>query len=476
MTTVSPPRSEPASASAGAVSLPADAGQPAVAPAAPTASSRREHPVLSTLSRHVLLDGFGIVIDLERSHGCRMYDAVSERELIDLYAFFASLPVGFNHPAFDAPDVQEELLLAARTKVANSDVYTASYARFVETFARVAGLPPLERFFFVDGGSLAVENALKTAMDWKVRKNLAAGRGERGTEILHFRHAFHGRSGYCLSLTNTDPRKTELFAKFPWPRVETPALDFRLPPAERAQVAAAAEARVEAQIREILAARGTDIAAIILEPIQGEGGDNHFRGEWLRTLRRICDETETLLIFDEVQCGLGITGKTWACEHFDVRPDLLAFGKKVQICGVLAGPRLDEVPDNCFRLPSRINSTWGGNLADMVRSTQYLRIIEQERLVENAATVGAFFLAELEELARENPLITAPRGRGLMLAFDLPDAACRDRLHAGLFAAGVLALKCGERSIRVRPALDITEAVVAEAMATLRGVVAELAA
>ena len=201
MTTASPSRSELAPAA------PVPPPRTAVAPAAPI--PRHQHPVLASLSRHVLLDGFGIVLDLERSHGCRLFDAVTERELIDLYAFFASMPIGFNHPAFDAPDVQEELLLAARTKVANSDVYTPAYARFVETFARVVGIPPLERFFFVDGGSLAVENAIKAAMDWKVRKNLAAGRGERGTEILHFRHAFHGRSGYCLSLTNTDPRKTK---------------------------------------------------------------------------------------------------------------------------------------------------------------------------------------------------------------------------------------------------------------------------
>ena len=95
-----------------------------------------------------------------------------------------------------------------------------------------------------------------------------------------------------------------------------------------------------------------------------------------------------LLIFDEVQCGLGTTGKTWCSQHFDVKPDLMAFGKKVQVCGVMAGPRLDEVEDNAFRLPSRLNSTWGGNFTDMVRSKHFLRIIEEENLVENAAGHG----------------------------------------------------------------------------------------
>ena len=154
-----------------------------------------------------------------------MYDEATGRRLIDLYGFFGSLTIGFNHPYFDEPSVKEDLLRAAKFKVANSDIYSEGYAEFVDAFSRVAGFPPLERYLFIEGGALAIENTLKAAMDWKVRKNLAAGRGERGTEILHFRHAFHGRSGYTMSLTNTDPRKTDLFAKFNWPRVSNPAID-----------------------------------------------------------------------------------------------------------------------------------------------------------------------------------------------------------------------------------------------------------
>src|SRR5882672_2615089 len=134
----------------------------------------------------------------------------------------------------------------------------------------------------------------------------------------------------------------------------------------------------ESEIRDFIDQRGIDICAIIIEPIQGEGGDNHFRGEWLQRLRKICDENEMLLIFDEVQCGMGATGRNWCCQHLNVLPDLLAFGKKAQVCGVMAGPRLDEVADNCFRLPGRINSTWGGNLTDMVRSRFCLEIIERD--------------------------------------------------------------------------------------------------
>ena len=424
--------------------------------------------VLETIEQHVLLDGFKVVVDLDKSRGPYLYNAVTNKRLIDLYGFFGSMPVGFNHPHFDDPDVQRDLLRAAKVKIANSDVYSEDYAEFVETFERVVGLPPLERYLFIEGGALAVENCLKAAMDWKVRKNMAAGHGERGTQVLHFRRAFHGRSGYTMSLTNTDPRKTDLFAKFDWPRVSCPYIDFSLSESEREADVIAREQKAEREIRDFIDQRNIDICAIIIEPIQGEGGDNHFRGEWLQKLRQICDENDILLIFDEVQCGMGATGSKWCCEHFDVVPDLLAFGKKAQVCGVMAGPRIDEVKDNAFRLSSRLNSTWGGNFTDMVRSTHFLRIVEKEHLVENAAKVGGYFLDQLRDLQKEEPLISAARGRGLFLAFDLPDAKTREQFWKGFFDLGVLTLRSGENSIRFRPPLDIATEVIDEAMDAMR--------
>lgn len=424
--------------------------------------------VLARLGRHVLVDGFKLVLDLEKCRGSRLVDAATGKTLLDLYGCFASLPVGFNHPRLDAPEVRRDLLLAARAKVANSDVYCTLYAEFVRAFHRLAGLPPLERYFFIEGGALAVENALKAAMDWKVRKNLAAGRGERGTAIVHFEGAFHGRSGYTMSLTNTDPLKVAHFAKFPWPRLPAPFQDFSLPPDERERDVVAKERQCAEKLRSLLEQQRDDIAAIIIEPIQGEGGDRHFRGEWLRTLRQICDENDVLLIFDEVQSGGGTTGRMWCCEHFDVQPDLLVFGKKIQACGVMAGPRLEEVPENVFHLPGRINSTWGGNLVDMVRSTHVLDLVHEERLLEHATRVGALFVQEMRRLAAEEPLISGVRGRGFMIAFDLPTPELRGEFYRGLFELGLLGLLSGPRSIRFRPALDLPEAAVGEAIDLLK--------
>ena len=202
--------------------------------------------VLGTIEQHVLLDGFKIVIDLEKSRGSYIYNAASDRPADRSLRILRFAAGWLQSSILRAGRCEARFVARGGIKIANSDVYSEGYARFVETFARVAGLPPLERYLFIEGGALAIENTLKAAMDWKVRKNMAAGRGERGTDVLHFRHAFHGRSGYTMSLTNTDPRKTDLFAKFDWPRVSNPSIDFSLPENEREADVIAREEKSEA--------------------------------------------------------------------------------------------------------------------------------------------------------------------------------------------------------------------------------------
>ncbi len=413
--------------------------------------------VRESLARHILVDGYHLVQDIEASHGVYLYDAARGRDVLDFFGHFSTNPVGFNHPKMANEEFRRRILPAALNKPANSDIYTTYMAEFVETFARTVPAAFRNRLFFIEGGAAAVENALKVAFDWKVRKNLAAGRGEIGSQIIHFRQAFHGRSGYTLSLTNTDPRKINYFPKFPWPRIVNPKLTFPLTEANVAETVAL-ERRAIAEIEQAVAAHGHDIAGLIIEPIQGEGGDNHFRPEFLRALRELADRHEFLLVFDEVQSGFGTTGRWWAFEHFGVEPDVFSFAKKSQVCGIAAGPRVDEV-DSVFKVSSRINSTWGGNLVDMVRCQRIIEIVEEDGLLENATRVGARLLEGFQTLAQTfQGKVSGARGRGLFVAFDLPDPDTRNRTLKALNESDVLGLASGERSIRMRPPLVLSAA------------------
>ncbi|NTY60270.1 L-lysine 6-transaminase [Mycolicibacterium sphagni] len=422
--------------------------------------------VRAVLARSILADGLDLVLDLERSSGSCLVDARDGKSYLDMFTFFASSALGMNHPALAGDSAfRTELAQAAINKPSNSDVYTVPMARFVDTFARVLGDPDLPHLFFVDGGALAVENALKVAFDWKSRHNEARGLDPAlGTRVLHLRGAFHGRSGYTLSLTNTDPIKVARFPKFDWPRIDAPYLR---PGADMD----ALEADAIRQARAAFAAHPHDIACFLAEPIQGEGGDRHFRPQFFVAMRALCDEYDALMIADEVQTGCGITGTAWAYQQLGFTPDVVAFGKKTQVCGVMAGRRVDDVPDNVFAVSSRINSTWGGNLVDMVRSRRILEVIEADGLFANATEMGAYLLAGLRELARELPdAVRDVRGRGLMCAFSLPTAEHRDAVLGALWERGVIMLSSGPDSVRFRPALTVTRTEIDRALAALREV------
>lgn len=413
--------------------------------------------VRERLARHVLTDGYHLTLDLRRSRGSWIVDAATGDRYLDLYAFYASAPLGINPPGVaDDPEFLALLAEAAVNKPTNPDIYTSQYADFVETFAQVLGDPALPHLFFIEGGALAVENALKCAFDWKSRHNEARGHSPRlGGKVLHLTRAFHGRSGYTLSLTNTDPVKTERFPAFDWPRIDVPAVTFPL--SEHLTEVVSAERRALSQADAAFRDNPRDIACFIAEPIQSEGGDNHMRPEFLQAMQRLCRDNDALFVLDEVQTGVGPTGTAWAYQQLGLEPDVVAFGKKVQLGGIMAGRRVDEVPDNVFRVSSRINSTWGGGLADMVRSRRLLEVIERDGLFDQAAATGSWLLGELAELGTRFPgLVSNVRGRGLMCAFDLPGAEERDLLLTILREQErVLLLPSGTRSVRFRPALTI---------------------
>ncbi|MGH9171904.1 MAG: L-lysine 6-transaminase [Acidimicrobiales bacterium] len=414
--------------------------------------------VHEVLSRHLLLDGYPIVLDLAKSHGSWIVDARDGTEYLDFYTFFASAPLGLNPPGLaDDASFMRELAQVAANKPANSDFQTSVMAGFVQTFTRVLGDPALPHLFFIEGGAAAVENALKVAFDWKSRRNEAAGRSrDLGSQVMHLQYAFHGRSGYTMSLTNTDPVKVDRFPKFDWPRISSPAVTFPL--ADNLAEVELAEAAALAEAEAAFEAHPHDIACFLAEPIQAEGGDRHLRAEFLRAMQDMCQRHDALFVLDEVQTGAGVTGTPWCYQQLGLEPDVVAFAKKIQCGGVMAGRRVDTEPSNVFEVSSRINSTWGGNLTDMMRSTRLLQIVESTDAISNAALAGAHLLGRIEALAVSMPsMVTNPRGRGLLCAVDLPSTAVRDEVLTAMRATEhVMALGCGERGLRFRPSLAVT--------------------
>jgi L-lysine 6-transaminase len=410
------------------------------------------------LARHMLADGLDLVFDYDKSHGSWLYDSRHGREYLDFMTFFGSTPIGYNHPKMKDPDFLRVLARVAQLKPSLADVYTVEYAWFVETFARIAIPSHLHYAFFIEGGALAVENTLKVAFDWKAG---ATARGawpaRRGQQILHFREAFHGRSGYTLSLTNTDPKKTDLFPKFRWPRVENPKLRFPVT-AEVEKDVAAAEQRALEQVKKAFEDNPDDIAAIIIEPIQAEAATTT---SGRRSCRPWSASRTTRVLLHR---GRGADGHRPHREDVGARTFRPDPGR----------PRLRQ-EDADLRLPRRPQG--GRGAAERVQGL----LAHQLHLGRRPHRHGP-----LRPLPRDRPggppgrqrargrgspparpsgvqadlggIMSNARGRGLMIAFDLPTPELRKKAHETLIANGLLLLTCGPRSIRFRPPLNLTAA------------------
>jgi L-lysine 6-transaminase len=420
-------------------------------------SAETAQETVQVLRRHVTGDFYDLVIDRERSIGSWIVDSRTGRRYLDMVGFYASSAIGHNHPRLTKdPAFTAQLQSIAGFKPSNPDFPTDVQARFTETLLRVLGDPELPYLLYIDGGALAVENALKVAFDWKTRHNGRRGVAVAGWRVLHLEKAFHGRSGYTLSLTNTDPAKTQLFPAFDWPRMPSPAVndmalwsDPDLTADERSALAAA-----EAAFRR----HPDEIACFVAEPIQCEGGDRHLRPAFLGAMQELCHRHDALFVLDEVQTGCGVTGSPWLYQQLGLAPDLVAFGKKTQVCGVMGGRRVSDEPQNAMRTPSRLSSTFGGNLIDMLRATRILEVIESDHLMEAAADRGRYLLDLLRASAADfKGVVEDPRGRGLLCAVDLTDGDLRDRVVTiAREKYDALFVGAGERTLRFRPALSVT--------------------
>jgi acetylornithine/N-succinyldiaminopimelate aminotransferase len=363
---------------------------------------------------------------IESGHGVWVRDD-DGRELIDLVGGIGVNVLGHAHPA-----VRQALSEQSARLIHTSNLYFT--AAQVELAERLVATAFSARVFLCNSGSEASETAIKLVRKW--------GRSRRGgaTGMVVLKGGFHGRTLGALAAT-AQPRYREPFEPLPPGFVH-----------------------VAADLDAIAAAAGEGIAAVMLEPIQGETGVVPLPDELVAGVRALCDERDLLLVVDEVQTGMGRTGRWWAHQHAGVTPDVMTVAKGlgggVPVAAVLAGPRADVFE------PGDHGSTFGGNPLATAVACAVLRTIEDERLVDRAARMGEYLRESLLSLRSEGVPVGTVRGRGLMLALvlDKPIAAAAGR---AALDSGVIVNAIGDSVLRLLPALTITEEEVDEAVRRL---------
>lgn len=431
---------------------------------------------IKKLQKTILVDSYPKIWNFKKSINSTLFD-LDGHKYLDFHGGFGSNPIGWNHPVL-IEKMEEEPMSLYVNKPANSDFYSTKLVEYVDKMNTT--LPKgYDKLFFIDGGSNAVENALKVAFDWKYKmfKKYFDNKGSYNPKIIYLENCFHGRGGYTMSLTNTDPKKVALFPKFNnWIRIKnktsrTYGLSHQdtfistknYPKYDKCNkliddIEREGKVNIVKEFLDIEKYNDLrDIAAVIVEPIRCEGGDIYPTLSSLRFINDYCKNNDILFIVDEVQTGFGTTGKWWCFEHFNhLNPDIVSFGKKSQQCGIFAGRRIDYVENNCFAQSSRISSTWGGNLIDMVRATHIIDIINDDNLLNNAKMLGNYWTNEMHQLPTiYKQYISNIRNLGLLMAFDLPSNESRNKVLKEMENNGLLALGCGRKTIRLRPNLAV---------------------
>jgi len=362
----------------------------------------------------------------DRGAGAMLLD-VDGNVFLDLNAAIAVCSTGHAHP-----DVVEAIREQAGRLLhySASDFYLPIYGETCAVLDEIAPMRGPAKSFLTNSGTEAVEAAIKLARHETNRQY-----------VIAFIGGFHGRSYGAVSLTASSAKYHEGFGPM-------------LPGVVHAPFGADdTDHYIEKVIFKRLV-KPHEIAAIVVEPVQGEGGYTIPPQGWLRYLRDLCTEHGILLVADEVQSGMGRTGKMWAVEHWDIEPDILLSGK-----GIASGMPLGAMIARADLMNWQVGahgSTYGGNPLSCAAALASIRLI-REGLTENAARVGAFMLARLREIAARQPIITTVRGLGLMVGVEFADGGTADAVEIECFQHGVLTLRAGDSTIRMSPPLVVNE-------------------
>lgn len=411
--------------------------------------------LIEELGRYVIADVKPFVVDLARCEGMWL-GTVEGQRLFDWAGYYASKLIGHNHPGLYEPEYVERLVRAANNKVANPDFLTPECLEYYRTVHRLAPRcmrnPRLE-VYAVNSGAEAVENMMKYFVNLFHQQRGGCPRPGEARRFLYFQQAFHGRTVFALNVTQTiDPVATKDFHGFMPGNVQVPfpAVNTSAPAAENHRRTRESLEIVAEMLRRF---RG-ELVGIIVEPIQGAGGHRVAERAFFQGLSELAHTHEVFLGFDEVQTAGGPTGDLFMADQLDLPypPQAVATAKKFGAGVVyMLHPMTDK---------GVLDSTWGGTLSDMVRFVQEMKIVEREGLVAAAAVKGARLARGLWRLARRYPdRISNVRGMGLYQGFSLATPELRAQLvRTALQEECLLLLGAGNRSIRTRPNLSVTEA------------------
>ena len=427
-----------------------------------TAPPRYPGPVsqamIAEMQRYVVYHPWPFAVDLAQCSGMSLA-TVDGQTIFDWAGYYGSKLIGHNHPRLQEPEYLRSLTLAANNKVANPDFLTPECLAYYRLLHRLcpASMRNSEsrEVYAVNSGAEAVENMLKYLLSWHNAKRQRGGHSRSSTRrFLYFDQAFHGRTVYALQVTQTlDPVATQDFhglAASGNIKVPFPAIDNDAPEAEN-------DARTRQSltlIESILSQMGEEIVGIIVEPIQGAGGQRTAQPAWFRGLSALCHKYDVGFGVDEVQTSAGPTGTLFAIDQFDLPypPHAVAVGKKFAVGALFMREPLADI--------GVLDSTWGGSLADMVRFCREWQVVEDEKLVEAAASGGEQLASGLRGLqARFPDSIRNIRGMGLYQGFTLRQPGARAALaETALQEHDLLLLGAGADSIRTRPNLSVTPA------------------
>lgn len=371
---------------------------------------------------------FNIKADFNKSHGSYVFDKTTKQSYLDFMGMYSSLAIGYNHEIFGS-DYLQEIQDVSKQKIVNCEMLSDEYESFFDKFKHFTSTYPGVNYAFTCTGALANEAAIKTAMWYK-------GPTPDGY-ILSIKNSFHGINSVGNIITTRfngiSERLGELPGKGVWPQVST----------------------ITDAIHHIKNS-GKNLQGIIIEPIQATFGDNYLDINELKDLRKVCTDYDIPLIFDEVQTGFGSSGMVWYSNVIDIKPDILVFGKKSQVSGIM----VQESHSKVFDIPKRLSVTFDGDLLDMIRCKYIIKAIEKFNLLSNAERMGGMLANNIEH----SNVIDNIRQTGVLIALDFRNTLLRDLFYKQLYSKNMLCNPTGPRTVRMRPSLSVTEEEISRAI------------